>query len=799
MFRQSTQHLSLFLLIALLTAILPLGTRTPLTQPRDSGGAVCPTQLTGRATTPIVSHDRFRQPITVQQKDDLVVDPGQGRFYLASAADMPGTLIVSAHDVCSGASSLMHRFPGYQGVLALDTGRHLLVLSSDGSGSNHGFVAVLNTVTFAVCYTRKTAASFVGVTPLIDAADGRLAIDDGDNGLLLLNETTGRVLRRLRFTSTVGGQSLAEGVVSTAVDPTRHRIAVVTSGDEVVILDAVSGQVLHRGYLAGRPNNVIMDTARGRTVLTYSGDMDRPNRVVVLDTMSGHLIRRAVLGGDPTALALDPSTRRLFIPLRTQEGNDTLLTMDIDTGQVITTTTLARANGAEDALDGLMMGRPVIDVVNHHVLIGVNGPTNHDGAFLGNGRLFVLNGQSGKIVTSVELGHEPGLIGLDPAADRAIVADSHDGTFLVLAPSLLGAAGSTTIVTGPAVPTPAVCRPYTARLTFLMHGSLTMLAAPRGARQKKGPYLGTIAAGPRHALWFVEIGGLGSITTAGRIRHYALPSGVSALTQVATGAADTLLFTTDRSVGMIDGQGRVRFALLPRVDRATIMGVARTGDVLWVSESGGGTNNRVVRIEPTGSAHAFCLPGSRTPGITATPDGAVWVTQQGGDSIARVSPSGQIADYPLGSVDGSQPGYAVQYLQFIAPGPLGALWFTEFARRIGYISAMGAVTIIHLPASSPGGAGAPFFITQGPEDTAWFTEIYSNNVGRISARGTVTEFALPQRAAGPLGIATGSDGALWVTEMCTNAIARITLTGHITEYPVTRAAHGDGFYCVQSL
>src|SRR6266516_4026608 len=59
----------------------------------------------------------------------------------------------------------------------------------------------------------------------------------------------------------------------------------------------------------------------------------------------------------------------------------------------------------------------------------------------------------------------------------------------------------------------------------------------------------------------------------------------------------------------------------------------------------------------------------------------------------------------------------------------------------------------------------PVGITAGPDGNLWFTEIASNNIGRISTAGVITEFAVPTANSAPALIMAGPDGNLWFTEL----------------------------------
>lgn len=190
----------------------------------------------------------------------------------------------------------------------------------------------------------------------------------------------------------------------------------------------------------------------------------------------------------------------------------------------------------------------------------------------------------------------------------------------------------------------------------------------------------------------------------------------------------------------------------------------------------------------------MCTPGSaQSPGITdypiptgrvsqciaPGPDGALWFTEAG-RIIGRISTGGIVTEYAL-------PGLGIGPLESmgcITTGPDGALWFAESdSNKIGRITTGGVITEYSLPQVS-GGSSKPYGITAGPDNTVWFTELIGNKIGRITTTGVTTEFVVPTANSGPGGITMGPDGALWFTEFFGNQIGRITTGGNITEFAV---------------
>jgi len=166
--------------------------------------------------------------------------------------------------------------------------------------------------------------------------------------------------------------------------------------------------------------------------------------------------------------------------------------------------------------------------------------------------------------------------------------------------------------------------------------------------------------------------------------------------------------------------------------------------------------------------------------IVVGPDGNLWFTEQGANSIGRIQPDGSIDEFPVSSCCGPP--------LMITAGPDGYLWFTVFTAddapgRIGRVSINGVATEFQLP----GMTGPSFGITSGPDGNLWLTEGPSNKVARITPNLVVTEFPVPTADSSPSGITAGPDGNLWFTELFGNRIGRITPSGAITEFEVPTA------------
>ena len=165
------------------------------------------------------------------------------------------------------------------------------------------------------------------------------------------------------------------------------------------------------------------------------------------------------------------------------------------------------------------------------------------------------------------------------------------------------------------------------------------------------------------------------------------------------------------------------------------------------------------------TVYAGIDPGS----ITAGPDGALWFTNPGNNSIGRITTSGAITSY-------TDP--SIQDPTGITTGPDGALWFTN-SDSIGRITTSGVITSYTNP-----GIRGPSAIIAGPDGALWFTDF--DAVGRITTAGAVTIYQ-ENEGYSPSAITVGPDGALWVTSEgqnsappTPNVIFRMTTSGVVT-------------------
>jgi streptogramin lyase len=141
-------------------------------------------------------------------------------------------------------------------------------------------------------------------------------------------------------------------------------------------------------------------------------------------------------------------------------------------------------------------------------------------------------------------------------------------------------------------------------------------------------------------------------------------------------------------------------------------------------DDGGGSTPSVAGVA-TLRAHYIRLPTAHASptGINLGPDGALWVTEETQNRIARVTTAGAVTESVLPR--GEAPGLG------IATGPDGALWFTD--RGAG---AVGRITTAGVLSRFPIGTGSmPLGICSGPLQSLWVTRYGTGEVDRVGPDG----------------------------------------------------------------
>jgi streptogramin lyase len=260
----------------------------------------------------------------------------------------------------------------------------------------------------------------------------------------------------------------------------------------------------------------------------------------------------------------------------------------------------------------------------------------------------------------------------------------------------------------------------------------------------------------------------GTGNTSNTIGSFA---GGSTLTAYTSDTSSSLTGACDRQKGVkhltLTGtftHGVVTIYTDPSISSPLAITVGSDG-ALWFTNQG---TNSIGRITTAGVISNYTDPSISNPfGIAAGPDGALGFTNAGNNSIGRITTAGVISSYTDPSIVGSEG---------ITAGPDGALWFTSFdGHSIGRITTAGVISNYTDPSiAGPGG------ITAGPDGALWFTDS-NDSIGRITTAGVITSYTDPSISS-PIGITVGHDRALWFTNQGNDSIGRITTAGVITSY-----------------
>ncbi len=272
-----------------------------------------------------------------------------------------------------------------------------------------------------------------------------------------------------------------------------------------------------------------------------------------------------------------------------------------------------------------------------------------------------------------------------------------------------------------------------------------------------------------------------------------LPAGTAASESVTINALDASGYTIIAPGGYVDADGNPLTIAVTKTDY------------------GKGKGATVASPSPA--------PIATAPGTTAA-NGTTQTYAYNGSDIDETLYTSTTSSAILGSQGTARVDYTPTFItkyadtaeadtNFIATGPDGNLWFTDFGTATLGSIVPGAIThyTITAPASSVNGAPEPEAIVAGPNSTMYFADYSSNAIGSISTSAAavtgaltpITETSLTTTNANPRGIAynTACDANIWFTEYNGDKIGTLSATtSTVTEYDVpTTAAQPDQIVC----
>jgi streptogramin lyase len=185
-------------------------------------------------------------------------------------------------------------------------------------------------------------------------------------------------------------------------------------------------------------------------------------------------------------------------------------------------------------------------------------------------------------------------------------------------------------------------------------------------------------------------------------------------------------------------------------------------------------DSRIGKVTPGGEVTEYptpsaCIVEEGVDGIAAGPDGNVWFTMWHSAVLGRVTPSGEITEYQDGGCEG------------IVTGPDGNLWVANQVGRVDVLAPTGTIIFTVQTRTTTSVSSAPNAVVAGPDGAVWFTDLGEPQVGRITSDGALTTFPTSGKTN---FITAGSDGNVWFTEAQANMLGRITPAGALTEFTV---------------
>jgi len=212
----------------------------------------------------------------------------------------------------------------------------------------------------------------------------------------------------------------------------------------------------------------------------------------------------------------------------------------------------------------------------------------------------------------------------------------------------------------------------------------------------------------------------------------------------------------------------VEYPMTVATDIPTAVAVAPDGSVWFTIDFGEGIglvrNGQVQRVPKKGR-------NVEPIGLGVDASGAAWFTDPSAIAVLRMTPSGELRSFPLGT--------PIARLARLAVAPDGAVWFAE-STAYSITRLKDGVLQRHDVQSVRGG---PYGVAVAADGTVWATLQSANQLIRIAPSGELTQYDLPTPGASPTDVAVDVKGGVWVIEFRGNKVAHF-IDGKFNEYPL---------------
>jgi virginiamycin B lyase len=229
------------------------------------------------------------------------------------------------------------------------------------------------------------------------------------------------------------------------------------------------------------------------------------------------------------------------------------------------------------------------------------------------------------------------------------------------------------------------------------------------------------------------------------------------------------------SIGQMDratGKMIANWQLPETGNNLTLLTVGWDHDEIWITQD----SQNKIRVFDT-KTHTFEEPpievtsGSRPYDIIAGPKGNMWFTEYGYGhaAIGEITPDRQVKEHPVFKDDNDV--YDKNAAPFnLTIGPDGFIWFTAYGpNSIGRMDPNNySTTKVGIPTPDSYSHG----ITIAADGNLYFAETYGDKIGCIRPGGVVTEYA-PTAGSNPLFVTSGPDRNIWFSESNANQIGKL--------------------------
>lgn len=321
-------------------------------------------------------------------------------------------------------------------------------------------------------------------TVSLPAAPTDMAVDNQTGRTFVLNDGNNSVslidthTGRLVRTVSLGIGTFPPLALIMAIDARANRVVVASRGTYISILDARTGTLLHTIRGGISPEHIAVDTRTGRTFISNA----LSSSVTVVDTRRGRLLRTTHVDGQPYALVVDERSGRVFVKSdggRGVPGPVKLVSMlDGTSGRLVRTVTVGHDSGV---IRSGLAGDLVVDTRRGHVFVST--PFNDS--------VSMIDARSGRLLHTVG-GVRPESAVVDEQAGRVIVLNKGAGTASVLDSATGQLVRTVTVGVSTGWPASPVVDERTGRTFVINNGSGTVSVLDT----RSGALLRTTSVGP---------------------------------------------------------------------------------------------------------------------------------------------------------------------------------------------------------------------------------------------------------------------------------------------------------------